>query len=82
MWIAAQLVERARFGITGAKIGQEVAGGPAVVTRGVRIERGAEGVYSTVEDRRQAMLEREASRAVHDEITGIGRMSWATARAY
>jgi hypothetical protein len=28
------------------------------------------------------MLEREASRAVHDEITGIGRMSWATARAY
>jgi hypothetical protein len=28
------------------------------------------------------MWERGAWRAIHDEVTGIGRMCWATARAY
>src|SRR4029077_7134286 len=31
----------------GAKIGQEVAGSPTIVTSSSRIERGAEGLYST-----------------------------------
>jgi hypothetical protein len=82
VWIAAQLVKRAHLRITGAKIGQEVAGSPTIVTSSSWIERGAEGLYSTVEDRRQPMLERGALRAVHDDVTGSGRMCWATARAY
>jgi len=58
------LVQRVHLGVIGAEIGQEVAAGSAVVTSRVRIERGAEGVDSAVEDRSQRMLERRASGAV------------------
>ncbi len=54
------------LGMMGAEIGQEVAGGPAVVTSGIGIERGAEGIDGAVEGRGQRMLKRRPSRAVHD----------------
>jgi hypothetical protein len=81
VWLTAQLLEGVHLGMIGAQIVQEVAGGPTVVTSSVGMERSAEGIDSLVEDRGQPMLERRASR-VHDEVTGSGRMCWATARAY
>ena len=80
--IAAQLLQRAHPVVSGAKIRQEFAAGSTVVTRSVWIERSAEGIDSAVEDRSQRMLERRPPGAVHDEVTGSGRMCWATARAY
>ena len=55
VWIATQLIERAYLGMSGAEVSQELADGPAVVTSRVRMERGAEGVNSTVEHWSQRM---------------------------
>ena len=82
VWLATQMVHGVHIGMTGAEIGQEVAGCSTVVTGSVRSEGSAEGVDSAVEDGSQLMLEWRASCAVHDEVTGSGRMCWATARAY
>ena len=81
VWIATQLIERAYLGMSGAEVSQELANSPAVVTSRLWVQRGAEGVDGTVEDRRQRMSERRASGA-HEAVTGSGRMCWATARAY
>jgi len=69
--------------MSGAEIAQEVVGSPAVMTSCLGTECSAEGIDSAVKDRDQMMLERKASsRAVHEEVTGRGRMCCATARAY
>ena len=65
-----------------AEIAQEVAGGPPVMTSRIGMERSAEGIDRAIEDRGQRMLQRRASHAIHNEATGIGRICWATARAY
>ena len=61
---------------------KEVADSPSVVTSRFRTECHAEGIDRAVEDRSQRMLKRRASRAVHEETFGRGRMCCATARAY
>ena len=81
VWIAAQLIERAHLRMNGSEVGQELADGAAVVTSGVRIQRGAEGIDSAVQDGSQRMRQRRASDA-HEAVPGSGRMCWATARAY
>src|SRR6266852_8024844 len=81
VWIAAQLIERAHLGMSGTKVSQELADGPAVVTSRLRMERGAEGIDGAVQDRSQRMRERRATCA-HEAVPGSGRMCWATARAY
>jgi len=80
--LPAQLVQGVHRGVSGAEIAQEVADGAAVVTSGVGAERRAEGIDRAVEDRSQRMMERQASRAVHEESLGTGRRCWATAWAY
>ena len=82
VWITAQLMETANFGIVGAEIGQEVACGATVVTNRVRVKCGADGVNRTSEPLGQRMLKRRAACTIHDGVTGSGRMCWATARAY
>ena len=64
------------------KIAQEVANSPAVVTNSLIAECNAEGIDSAVEEKSERMLERRASHAVHEVVTGRGRMCCATARAY
>ena len=79
---AAQLVQALHLRMISAEIAQEISGGPTVVTSGVGTECYAEGIDGAVEDRSQRMLERRASRAVHEETFGRGRTCCATARAY
>src|SRR6202521_4908546 len=81
VWIAAQLIERAYLRMSGPEVRQELANSAAVVTNRLRIQRGAEGVDGAVQDQRQRMGERRATRA-HESFPGSGRMCWATARAY
>ena len=78
----AQLVQALHLRMISAEIAQEVAGGPTVVTSRVGTECHAEGIDRAIEDRSQRMLKRRASRAVHEEAFGRGRMCCATARAY
>ena len=77
-----QLVEALHLRMIGAEIAEEVAGSSAVVTSGFGTEPRAERIDRAIEDRSQRMLERRASRAVHEAVTGRGRMCCATARAY
>ena len=79
--IAAQLIDRAHFRMNGCEVSQELADGAAVVTSRFRIQRGAEGIDSAVQDGSQRMRQRRASDA-HEAVPGSGRMCWATARAY
>ena len=72
--ITAQLTQRAHLGMNGAEIGQKVASSPTVVTSSVRMERSAARVDSTIKGGSQPMLEWGPSSAVHDEVTGSGRM--------
>ena len=65
-----------------AEIAQEIAGGSTVVASRVETECHAERIDRAIEDRSKRMLERRASRAIHEEVTGRGRMCCATARAY
>ena len=60
--------------MSGAEIGQKLVNGPAVVTSRLGMQRNAEGVDGAVQDSGQWMEEPRASRAVHEEITGSGRM--------
>src|SRR5882724_7026344 len=78
----AQLVQALHLRMIGTEIAQIVAGGPTVVTSRVGTERNSAGIDRAVKDRSQRMLERRASRAVHEAVTGRGRMCCATARAY
>ncbi len=80
--LTMQLVEALHLRMIGAEIAQEVAGRPAVLTNGLETECHAERIDRAIEDRSKRMLERRASRAAHEEITGRGRMCCATARAY
>ena len=68
--------------MVGAEIGQEVAGRATVLTSRVGSQRGAERIDGPSEQVGQGMLKGSTARKVHDGITGIGRMCWATARAY
>ena len=78
----AQLVQALHLRMISTEIAQEIACGPTVVTSGVGTECHGEGIDRAVEDRNQRMLQRRAWRAIHEEITGRGRMCCATARAY
>ena len=80
--LTMQLVEALHLRMIGAEIAQEIASRPVVLTNGRGAECHAEGIDRAIEDRSQRMLERRASRAVHEEAFGRGRMCCATARAY
>jgi hypothetical protein len=75
------MVQALHLKMIGTEISQIVAS-PTVVTGRVGTERSAEGIDSAVEEGSQRMLERGASRAVHEADTGRGRMCCATTRAY
>ena len=76
------MVEALHFRMISAEIAQEVAGRAAVMTSRVGAEGNTEGIDRAIEEGSQRMLERRASRAVHEAVTGRGRMCCATARAY
>ena len=82
MRIPAQLIERGNLGIVGAEIEQEIACRAMVLTDRGGSKSGAERIYRTLEQVSQRMLKGSTSREVHEEITGTGRMCWATARVY
>jgi hypothetical protein len=51
------------------------------VTGRIRMKSSAKGIDRAIEDRGQRNLEQRVS-AVHNAVTGSGRICWATARAY
>jgi len=79
---AAQLVQALHLRMICTEIAQEIADRAAVMTSRLGTERNTEGIDRAIEDRSQRMLERRASRAVHEEAFGRARMCCATARAY
>ena len=76
------MVQALHLRMISAEIAQEIADRAVVMTSRLGTECYAEGIDRAVEDRSQRMLERRASRAVHEENFGRGRTCCATARAY
>jgi membrane-bound lytic murein transglycosylase len=64
------------------EVEKEVPGRAAVNASRGRAERRANGADGPFESIGQWMLERGLTREVHNDVTGAGRMSCATARAY
>ena len=77
MGFTAKLVQAVDLRVIGAEIAEEVIRRPAVVTKGTVTECSAEGSDSTLEYRKQRMLQRRAARALHNEFLGRGRMRCA-----
>ena len=67
----AQLVEAVHLRMIGSEIAQEVADSSAVMTSRVGAEGNTEGINRSVEERSQSMLERRASRTVHEGCGGV-----------
>ena len=83
MGVAVQLIERTNLRILSGEIIQKMANGSAIAGDGCITQRSGNRFRRWLEELCQRVVgERKNTFWFHDCDGGMGRMSWATARAY